>query len=216
MNIILMGLPGAGKGTQAERIVEEFHIPHISTGDMFRSALKEGTNMGLKAKEYMDKGLLVPDEVVIGIVEERLNQDDCRMGFLLDGFPRTVPQAEALDALLIRLGRNLDHVINIDVNKDYLVERLTGRRICTICGSTYHMIFNPSINEGKCDKCSGDLYQRDDDKEETVLTRLEVNIKQTEPLLNYYSGKNLLRTIEGNQEIDKVFNSISLILRGLK
>lgn len=216
MNIILMGLPGAGKGTQAEKIVEEFHIPHISTGDMFRSALKEGTNMGLKAKEYMDKGLLVPDEIVIGIVEERLNQNDCNSGFLLDGFPRTVPQAEALNDLLERLGRNLDHVINIDVNKNYLVERLTGRRICKNCSSTYHMIFNPSKNEGKCDKCGGDLYQRDDDKEETVITRLEVNIKQTEPLLNYYSGKNLLRTIEGNQEIDKVFNSISLILRGLK
>lgn len=216
MNIILMGLPGAGKGTQAEKIVEEFHIPHISTGDMFRSALKEGTNMGLKAKEYMDKGLLVPDEVVIGIVEERLSQDDCKNGFLLDGFPRTVPQAEALDNLLIKLGMNLDHVININVNKDYLVERLTGRRICKKCGSTYHMIFNPSINEGKCNKCGENLYQRDDDKEETVITRLEVNIKQTEPLLKYYSEKNLLRTIDGNQEINQVFDSISLILRGPK
>lgn len=216
MNIVLMGLPGAGKGTQAEKIVEKFHIPHISTGDMFRSALKEGTNMGLKAKEFMDKGLLVPDEVVIGIVEERLSQDDCSKGFLLDGFPRTVPQAEALDNLLEKLGRNLDHVINIAVNKEYLVERLTGRRICKNCGSTYHMVFNPPNVEGKCDKCDGDLYQRDDDKEETVITRLEVNIKQTEPLLNYYLGKNLLRTIEGNREIDEVFDSINSILRGLK
>ncbi len=216
MNIVLMGLPGAGKGTQAEKIVDQFHIPHISTGDMFRNALKEGTNMGLKAQEYMDKGLLVPDEVVIGIVEERLSQDDCSSGFLVDGFPRTVPQAEALDVLLEKLKRNLDHVINIAVDKNSLIERLTGRRICKNCGSTYHMVFNPSTNEGKCDKCGGDLYQRDDDREETVITRLEVNINQTEPLLNYYSKKNLLRTIEGNQGIDKVFDSINLVLRGLK
>jgi len=216
MNILLMGLPGAGKGTQAEMIIEKFEIPHISTGDMFRNAIKEGTKMGLEAKSFMDKGLLVPDKTVIGIVEERLNQVDCKNGFLLDGFPRTEAQAEALDVLLGRLDKELDHVINIEVDKNSLIHRLTGRRICSKCGATYHNIFNPSNIEGKCDKCSGDLYQREDDKEETVATRLEVNIKQTEPLLNYYSKKNLLRTLDGNQEIDKVFESVNLILRGLK
>ncbi|MGD9678284.1 MAG: adenylate kinase [Vulcanibacillus sp.] len=216
MNILLMGLPGAGKGTQAEMIIENFEIPHISTGDMFRNAIKEGTMMGLEAKSFMDKGLLVPDKTVIGIVEERLNQADCKNGFLLDGFPRTVAQAEALDVLLGRLDKELDHVINIEVDKDSLIDRLTGRRICSKCGATYHKIFNPSNKEGKCDKCSGDLYQREDDKEETVATRLEVNIKQTEPLLNYYLKKNLLRTVDGNQEIDRVFESVNLILRGLK
>lgn len=214
MNILLMGLPGAGKGTQAEMIVENFNIPHISTGDMFRNAIKEGTAMGLQAKSYMDKGLLVPDEIVIGIVEERLSQDDCDNGFLLDGFPRTEAQAEALDDLLEKLNKEIDHVINIEVDKDSLIQRLTGRRICKSCGSTYHMIYNPSKKEGKCDKCNGDLYQREDDKVETVATRLEVNIKQTEPLLNYYSKSNLLRTVDGNQEIEQVFESINLILRG--
>lgn len=214
MNILLMGLPGAGKGTQAEMIIEKFEIPHISTGDMFRNAIKAGTKMGLEAKSFMDKGLLVPDETVIGIVEERLNMDDCKMGFLLDGFPRTEAQAEALDVVLVKLDKEIDHVINIEVDKSFLIQRLTGRRICSKCGATYHMIFNSSNIEGKCDKCSGDLYQREDDKEETVATRLEVNIKQTEPLLNYYSKKNLLRTVDGNQEIDQVSESINLILRG--
>lgn len=213
MNIILMGLPGAGKGTQAEKIVEEFQIPHISTGDMFRSAIKEGTKMGLEAKSYMDKGLLVPDEVVVGIVKERLGKDDCNKGFLLDGFPRTVAQAEALDAILNQLNKQIDDVINIEVDKGSLMKRLTGRRICKDCGATYHMVYNPPKVDGVCDKCGGELYQRDDDKEETVATRLDVNVKQTEPLLNYYKEKDVLRTVDGDQEIDQVFLSIEKILR---
>lgn len=214
MNIVFMGLPGAGKGTQAERIVASFGIPHISTGDMFRQAVREGTPLGLKAKEYMDKGLLVPDEVTVGIVRERLSQGDCAKGFLLDGFPRTVPQAEALDATLAELGRRLDHVIYLDVRKETLLARLTGRRICRQCGATYHVVFNPPRQEGVCDKCGGELYQRDDDKEETVATRLEVNLAQTEPLLAYYEEKGLLRRVNGEQEIDAVFADIAQILRG--
>ncbi|HEY8342026.1 MAG TPA: adenylate kinase [Calditerricola sp.] len=214
MNIVFMGLPGAGKGTQAERIVATFGIPHISTGDMFRQAVREGTPLGLKAKEYMDKGLLVPDEVTVGIVRERLSQGDCAKGFLLDGFPRTVPQAEALDATLAELGRRLDHVIYLDVRKETLLARLTGRRICRQCGATYHVVFNPPRQEGVCDKCGGELYQRDDDKEETVATRLEVNLAQTEPLLAYYDEKSLLRRVNGEQEIDAVFADIARILRG--
>lgn len=214
MNIVFMGLPGAGKGTQAERIVASFGIPHISTGDMFRQAVREGTPLGLKAKEYMDKGLLVPDEVTVGIVRERLSQGDCAKGFLLDGFPRTVPQAEALDATLAELGRRLDHVIYLDVCKETLLARLTGRRICRQCGATYHVVFNPPRQEGVCDKCGGELYQRDDDKEETVATRLEVNLAQMEPLLAYYEEKGLLRRVNGEQEIDAVFADIAQILRG--
>ncbi|GAB6934783.1 MAG: adenylate kinase [Bacillota bacterium] len=214
MNIVFMGLPGAGKGTQAERIVASFGIPHISTGDMFRQAVREGTPLGLKAKEYMDKGLLVPDEVTVGIVRERLSQGDCAKGFLLDGFPRTVPQAEALDATLAELGRRLDHVIYLDVRKETLLARLTGRRICRQCGATYHVVFNPPRQEGVCDKCGGELYQRDDDKEETVATRLEVNLAQMEPLLAYYEEKGLLRRVNGEQEIDAVFADIAQILRG--
>jgi len=216
MNILLMGLPGAGKGTQAEKIVSEFQIPHISTGDMFRNAIKEGTKMGLEAKTYMDKGLLVPDEVVIGIVKDRLEKDDCANGFLLDGFPRTVAQAEALDEMLNAMGKQIDAVIYIDVKRESLLKRLTGRRICRNCGATYHVIYNPPKVDGVCDKCGGELYQRDDDKEETVATRLDVNIKQTEPLLSYYDGKNVLKNVDGNQEIDQVFSSIEQILRGLE
>lgn len=208
-----MGLPGAGKGTQAEKIVDHFKIPHISTGDMFRSAINDGTKMGLEAKSYMDKGLLVPDEVVIGIVKERLEKDDCNNGFLLDGFPRTVTQAEALDNILEEANKKIDFVINIDVNRELLLHRLTGRRICKACGATYHLIYNPPKVEGKCDKCNGELYQRNDDKEETVATRLDVNIKQSEPLLKYYEDKDVLRTIDGEQEINEVFYSIEKILR---
>lgn len=214
MNIILMGLPGAGKGTQAERIVEEFNIPHISTGDMFRAAVKEETPLGLEAKSYMDKGLLVPDEVVIGIVRERLGKDDCNKGFLLDGFPRTVAQAEALDITLNNMGKQIDHVIEIFVDKDVLLKRLTGRRICKNCGATYHVEFNPPKEEGVCDRCGGELYQRSDDNEETVATRLDVNIKQSAPLLEYYGKKGLLRKINGEQEISEVFSEIASLLRG--
>lgn len=214
MNIILMGLPGAGKGTQAERIVKEFNIPHISTGDMFRAAVKNETPLGLEAKSYMDKGNLVPDEVTIGIVRERLSNDDCEKGFLLDGFPRTVPQAEALTATLKDMGRKIDYVINIAVDRDKLIERLTGRWICPTCGSSYHTIFNPPQVEGICDKDGGKLYQRDDDKIEVVAQRLDVNIAQSQPLIDYYSTQGLLRNVNGEQDIDVVFTEIASLLRG--
>jgi adenylate kinase len=214
VNIILMGLPGAGKGTQAERIVKEFDIPHISTGDMFRAAVKNETPLGLEAKSYMDKGLLVPDEIVIGIVRERLAMDDCAKGFLLDGFPRTVPQAEALTATLKELGREIDHVININVRREFLIERLTGRWICPICGASYHTLFNPPKEAGVCDKDGGKLFQRDDDKPEVVAQRLDVNIAQAQPLIDYYAEQGLLRDINGEQDIQVVFAEITSVLRG--
>lgn len=216
MNIVLMGLPGAGKGTQAERIIEKYNIPHISTGDMFRAAIKNGTELGLKAKSYMDQGDLVPDEVTIGIVRERLSNDDCQEGFLLDGFPRTVAQADALDALLKDLGKELDYVLNIKVEKEELMTRLTGRWICKTCGATYHTVFNPPAVEGKCDKDGGELYQREDDKPETVQNRLDVNMKQTQPLLDFYGQKGVLRDIDGQQDINKVFTDVDELLGGLR
>ncbi len=215
MNLVLMGLPGAGKGTQAEKIVAKYKIPHISTGDMFRQAIAEGTELGMKAKSYMDQGALVPDEVTIGIVKDRLSKDDCKNGFLLDGFPRTVPQAEALEVLLSELGREINYVIHIEVDTSKLMERLTGRRICKSCGATYHMVFNPPKQEGVCDKCGGELYQRSDDNAETVGNRLDVNLKQTQPLLDFYSKKGYLRNINGDQDIDKVFSDIEQLLGGL-
>jgi adenylate kinase len=215
MNLVLMGLPGAGKGTQAERIVENYSIPHISTGDMFRAAIKEGTPLGIKAKSFMDQGHLVPDEVTIGIVRERLSKDDCENGFLLDGFPRTVAQADALEGMLTELGKSIDYVINIDVDQSILMERLTGRRICKNCGSTYHLVFNPPANAGVCDKCGGELYQRADDNAETVGNRLEVNLEQTKPLLDFYNAKGYLRNIDGQQHIDEVFADIKALLGGL-
>ncbi|CAM5203056.1 Adenylate kinase OS=Ureibacillus acetophenoni OX=614649 GN=adk PE=3 SV=1 [Ureibacillus acetophenoni] len=215
MNIVLMGLPGAGKGTQADKIVEKYAIPHISTGDMFRAAIKDGTELGLKAKSFMDQGALVPDEVTIGIVRERLSQKDCEKGFLLDGFPRTVPQAEALDNILSELGKQIDHTINIQVEKDELVARLSGRRICKVCGASYHIIFNPPKEEGKCDKDGGELYTRADDNPETVANRLEVNMNQAQPLLNYYEAKGVLTNIDGQQDINKVFADLdALLLQG--
>ncbi|KAA0560348.1 adenylate kinase [Bacillus sp. AFS015802] len=215
MNIVLMGLPGAGKGTQAEKIVDKYGIPHISTGDMFRAAIKEGTELGLKAKSFMDNGDLVPDEVTIGIVRERLSKEDCEKGFLLDGFPRTVAQAEALENILADLGKKMNYVININVDKDILMERLTGRRICKECGATYHLVFNPPTEEGVCDRCGGELYQRADDNEETVQNRLDVNIKQTQPLLAYYEDKGYLKNIDGQQDIHRVFDDIDELLGGL-
>ncbi|MDX8367547.1 adenylate kinase [Cytobacillus sp. IB215665] len=215
MNLVLMGLPGAGKGTQAEQIVSKYNIPHISTGDMFRAAISEGTELGLKAKAFMDEGKLVPDEVTIGIVRERLGKNDCKNGFLLDGFPRTVAQAEALEQLLHVMNSTIDFVININVDKSILLDRLTGRRICKNCGSTYHLVFNPPQQEGVCDKCGGELYQRADDNEATVETRLEVNIKQSEPLLNFYKQKGYLQNIDGQQAIDKVFVDIDKLLGGI-
>jgi len=216
MNIVLMGLPGAGKGTQAEKIVEKYAIPHISTGDMFRAAIKEGTELGLKAKSFMDEGKLVPDEVTIGIVRERLSQADCEKGFLLDGFPRTVPQAEALDGILEELGRPIEHTINIDVQKDELVARLSGRRICKVCGASYHLIFNPPAEEGKCDKDGGELYTRADDNPETVENRLAVNMNQAQPLLDFYQAKGVLTNIDGQQDIDKVFADLDALLQGIR
>lgn len=207
-----MGLPGAGKGTQAEQIIKKYDIPHISTGDMFRGAIKEGTPLGKKAKEFMDAGELVPDEVTIGIVRERLNKEDCLKGFLLDGFPRTISQAEALEQILAELGRSIDHVLHILVDPAELLARLTGRRICRNCGATYHLIFNPPKVEGECDKCSGELYQRDDDNEKTVGTRLKVNIDQQQPLLEFYQEKGYLRNIEGAKPIDIVFKDIEAVL----
>ncbi|GER67239.1 adenylate kinase [Weizmannia acidilactici] len=212
MNLVLMGLPGAGKGTQAEKIIEKYSIPHISTGDMFRAAIKEETELGLKAKSYMDKGELVPDEVTIGIVRERLSKDDCKKGFLLDGFPRTIAQAEALEDILSSLDKHLDYVINIEVDKSILTARLTGRRICQSCGATYHLEFNPPKVEGVCDRCGGPLYQRADDNEATVQNRLDVNIKQTQPLLDYYGKKGYLRNVNGQQDIEKVFSDIDQLL----
>lgn len=210
-----MGLPGAGKGTQAEKIVEKYSIPHISTGDMFRAAMKEGTELGLKAKSFMDQGALVPDEVTIGIVRERLSKDDCQKGFLLDGFPRTVAQAEALENMLTGLNKKIDYCLNIDVDQSILMERLTGRRICKECGATYHLVFNPPAKEDTCDRCGGELYQRADDNEETVHNRLEVNIQQSEPLLHFYETKGYLKNINGQQDINDVFNDIDSLLREL-
>lgn len=214
MNILFMGPPGAGKGTQAEVIVNQFGIPHISTGDAFRLAIKQGTPVGLKAKEYMDQGLLVPDDVTVGIVRERLQQSDCEKGFLLDGFPRTLSQAESLEELLGGLGKKLDHVINLKVDRNKLLARLTGRRLCKSCGSTYHVIFNPPAQEGVCDKCGGELYQRSDDNEESVGTRLDEYINKTAPLLKFYEDKGLLRQVDGEQEIGAVSEEIVTILRG--
>lgn len=216
MNLVLMGLPGAGKGTQAEKIVQKYGIPHISTGDMFRAAIKDETDLGLKAKSFMDKGELVPDEVTIGIVRERLSKDDCEKGFLLDGFPRTVAQADALENILSYLNKKIDYVINIDVDQSILMERLTGRRICKDCGATYHLVFNPPAKDGVCDRCGGELYQRADDNEATVQNRLDVNIKQTKPLLDFYETKGYLRNIDGQQDINKVFSDLDALLGGLQ
>ncbi|EGC2539526.1 adenylate kinase [Listeria monocytogenes] len=212
MKLVLMGLPGAGKGTQAEQIVEKYNIPHISTGDMFRAAMKNNTELGKKAKSFMDNGDLVPDEVTNGIVRERLAEDDAKNGFLLDGFPRTVEQAEELENILNDLGTELDAVINIEVDKDVLMKRLTGRWICRTCGKTYHEIYKPPKVPGKCDLDGGELYQRDDDKKETVEKRLNVNMKQTKPLLDFYSEKGKLHNINGEQDIKDVFVDVEKIL----
>ena len=213
MNIILMGLPGAGKGTQAEKIVATYGIPHISTGDMFRAAMQQQTELGLKAKSFMDKGELVPDEVTNGIVKERLQQADTEKGFLLDGFPRTQAQAEALDKIMQDLNRSIDAVINIEVNPEILMQRLTGRIICRNCGSTYHKTNNPPQVEGTCDRCgSHDFYQREDDKPETVENRIQINIEQSKPILNYYKAKGILRNVDGESGIDNLFQTIQSIM----
>ena len=205
MRLILLGPPGAGKGTQAAGIVEKYKIPHISTGDIFRQNIKEGTELGKKAKEYMDQGLLVPDELTVGLVTDRISQPDCGNGFMLDGFPRNVSQAVQLDAFLKNNGIALDKVINIEVDKEKLVARAVGRRICKSCGATYHIEFNPSKEEGVC---KGDLYQRADDNEETVSKRIQVYLDETKPLADYYSKVGIIADIDGQQSIDKVFNDI--------
>lgn len=212
MNIIFLGPPGAGKGTQAKMLIEKYAIPQISTGDMFRAALKDKKPLGMKAKEYMDKGQLAPDEIVIGLVEERLKRDDCKKGYILDGFPRTAAQAEALDKALAKMGSKIDHVVSIEVDNKELVKRLTGRRTCRKCGAMYHAIFKPPVNKDVCDKCGGELYQRDDDTESTVMSRLEVYDAQTKPLIDYYQKKGILKSIPGIGSIDDIFNKIVSIL----
>jgi len=212
MKLILLGPPGAGKGTQAEQLVKKLDIPHISTGDMFRKAIKEGTELGKKAKEYMDQGQLVPDEVTVGIVKDRLSETDCKKGFLLDGFPRTAAQAEALDGILVELGYQLDAVLDIEVPREKLMARLTGRRVCKDCGATFHVEFNPPSASEQCDACGGKLYQRSDDTEATVANRLDVYQKQTEPLIDYYENKNMLKRINGDQQIETVLQEIAVVL----
>lgn len=216
MNIILMGLPGAGKGTQASEIVKKFPIPHISTGDMFRKAIKDETELGKEANSYMDRGELVPDEVTVGIVKERLSEDDAKKGFLLDGFPRTLEQAEALSKIMTELGRKIDAVINIEVPEEELMNRLTGRRVCEVCGTTYHLVFNPPKVDGVCDLDGGKLYQREDDNPETVAKRLEVNVKQSKPILEYYDKEGVLKNVDGSKDIQEVTGSVIDILEDLK
>lgn len=208
LNIILIGLPGAGKGTQAEKISGKYDIPHISTGDMFRLAITNETELGKRAKAFMDNGELVPDEVTIGIVQERLQEEDCKQGFLLDGFPRTLAQAEALQELLSNMNGKVDYALHIEVPTEHLIERLTGRRICPTCGATYHNLFNPPKVKGYCDRDDSKLTQREDDQSETVKKRLSVNIEQTNPILDFYKEEGTLVTVDGLQEIDKVFEDI--------
>lgn len=212
MKLLITGRPGAGKGTQAVNIKEYYNIPHISTGDMFRAAMKAGTKMGLLAKEYMEKGQLVPDEVTIGIVEDRLLQDDCKAGFLLDGFPRTLAQAEALDKFLTKNGIVLDAVLDVDVAPSILVRRMVGRRVCKQCGATFHVEFNKPKQDGICDNCGTALIQRPDDTEATATNRLAVYDENTAPLLAYYNNKGLLKTVNGDQPFEKVFSDIKEVL----
>lgn len=213
MNLFLLGLPGAGKGTQAARIAKEYNIPHISTGDIFREAIKNETKLGLEAKSYMDQGNLVPDEVTNGIVKERLAEEDAQEGFLLDGFPRTIAQAEALDEMLQESNRSLDRVIYINVDKSILMERLTGRFICSNCGASYHKINKLPEEEGVCDVCGGtEFYQRDDDKPETVKNRIEVNESQTNDLVQFYNGKGIVEVVDGQQDPKDVFEEIKTVI----
>lgn len=214
MNLILLGPPGAGKGTQAQMIVERYRVPQISTGDILRKAVKEGSPLGREAKAFMDQGQLVPDKVVIGIIDERLREPDCGAGFILDGFPRTIAQAEALQPILAKIGKSIDHVINIEVDPEELVRRLTGRRTCKNCGAMFHLFFQPSRREGICDRCEGMLYQREDDKEETIRTRLKEYGRQTAPLIQYYQVQSILRSIHGIGGPDQIFERIAHWLGG--
>ena len=212
MKIIMLGAPGAGKGTQAKKIAEKYSIPHISTGDIFRANIKNGTELGKKAKTYMDQGLLVPDELVVDLVVDRVNQDDCVNGYVLDGFPRTIPQAEALDKALSEMGQKVDYAINVEVPDENIVNRMSGRRACVDCGATYHIVYAPTKVENVCDKCGGSLILRDDDKPETVLKRLGVYHEKTQPLIDYYTQSGILKEVDGTIDIDDVFAAIVNIL----
>jgi adenylate kinase len=211
MHIVLFGPPGSGKGTQAKMLAERYGIPHVSTGDILREHLKKKTKLGLEAKAYMDRGALVPDDILIGIIKYRLSQPDCASGFILDGYPRTVPQADSLSVILTELGKKLDVVLNVDVPDEELIKRLAGRRMCG-CGASYHIPFNPPKREGICDRCGKPLYQRDDDKEEAVTNRLEVYKQQTQPLIEYYTNEDLMRTVNGAASILEVFDRICRVL----
>ncbi len=208
MKIIMLGAPGAGKGTQAKLIAEKYQIPHISTGDIFRANIKEGTDLGMEAKEYMDKGQLVPDELTVRILLDRVSKDDCKRGYVLDGFPRTIPQAEVLDNEVAKLGDKIDFAIDVDVPDENIIRRMSGRRCCPKCGATYHIEHIPPKKEGVCDVCGSELIIRDDDKPETVKSRLDVYHKQTQPLIDHYSKLNILRTVDGTQDMQDVFDAI--------
>lgn len=212
MKIIMLGAPGAGKGTQAKKIAAKYEIPHISTGDIFRANIKEGTELGKKAKTYMDQGLLVPDELVCDLVVDRVQQDDCKKGYILDGFPRTIPQAESLDAALSRLGEAVDYAINVEVPDENIVKRMGGRRACVGCGATYHLVYAAPKKEGICDNCGAELILRDDDKPETVQKRLGVYHEQTQPLIDYYTKKGILKEVDGTMDMGDVFKAIVEIL----
>ena len=212
MKIIMLGAPGAGKGTQAKKIAEKYSLPHISTGDIFRANIKNGTELGKKAKTYMDQGALVPDELVVDLVVDRVAQDDAKKGYVLDGIPRTIPQAEALDAALAKLNDKVDFAIDVDVPDENIIDRMSGRRACVACGGTYHIKFNPTKVENVCDACNGQLILRDDDQPETVKKRLDVYHEQTQPLIEYYTKKGILKSVDGTQDMAKVFDCIVEIL----
>ena len=212
MKIIMLGAPGAGKGTQADKICAKYNIPHISTGDIFRANIKNNTELGQKAKSYMDKGELVPDELVVDLVVDRIKADDCTNGYVLDGFPRTIPQAEALDAALAAINDKVDYAINVEVPDENIINRMSGRRACVACGATYHIVHIPTKVEGVCDKCGAELILRDDDKPETVKNRLNVYHEQTQPLIDYYTAKNVLHKVDGTKAMEDVFSSIVSIL----
>ncbi len=212
MKIIMLGAPGAGKGTQAEKICEAYNVPHISTGDIFRANIKNGTELGKKAKEYMDQGLLVPDSLVVDLVIDRIHEADCENGYVLDGFPRTIPQAEALDEALAKENESVDYAINVDVPDENIVNRMSGRRACVKCGATYHIKWNAPKQEGICDNCGSELIQREDDKPETVLNRLDVYHKETQPLIDYYTEKGIVKNVDGTQGLDDVFAAIQAII----
>ena len=212
MKIIMLGAPGAGKGTQAKQIADKYSIPHISTGDNFRANIKNGTELGKKAKQYMDQGALVPDELTCDLVMDRIQQDDCKNGFVLDGFPRTIPQAEALDAALEKINEKMDYAIDVDVPDENIVNRMSGRRACLNCGATYHLISIPPKVEGICDRCGSEIVLREDDKPETVQKRLKVYHEQTQPLIDYYKNQGILKSVDGTQPMDEVFKAIVTIL----